>query len=800
MKPRYFPPSPPSLKGKHKAGSMVQNASIGNKLVVPGQGNQDHPGKARPPLPVDLLRVAGLPRRLSGQREEFNGRNVLKHDTRRIDANDDRKPAPVKNSTLSTLQGDAAAHLPNDSDKSKRPASMHPASEPVPKRAKKQGARRRSYASQNAAYNAFRQPAARKTAPPYQDGAQVKREPTIKIETDPESGQEIKREPAIKIENDPNQATLRQKIEDMAAAHEVTLEELAAATETIEVRDEEIFALVEKAAAVSAELEEAKTGIGIATTSIFNLAISLSKLTAESKLEDACQGHDVVSQGLKANLVALQTQIDALKTQLAPTNPERNNIQSELEASMPGATLHEEFPTDDDLGNDNDDDDDDDAVAPLVECESSHDLTLRRSSRRKIPTSSINTPVHPPTVTMGASTLRRSPRQTPPNEASEARLDGDDDDVDEANMVANLKDERNASVTSGDMSDAEVSMAAADDEDDKDDEDNAFPHFGGLESSVSMSVDRDPSFSGVASASIGGLDPSNDGRNAGKWKPEEDAKLTKAVEKYGKEWGAVAAMVPGRTNDQCRSRWTNILDPINNGRNAGKWKPEEDAKLTKAMKKHGKEWVAVALMVPGRSNNQCRDRWTNILDPSNNGRNAGKWKPEEDGKLTKAVKKHGKEWVAVAAMVTGRTNKQCHDRWTKILDPSDGKNAGKWKPKDDAKLTKAVKKHGKDWVAVAAMVPGRRNDQCQKRWTNILDPSNNGRNAGKWKPQEDGKLTKAVKKHGKEWVAVAAMVPGRTNKQCRNRWITGLDPNRALNTIQEEHSDGNDEAFVSVSV
>jgi hypothetical protein len=39
------------------------------------------------------------------------------------------------------------------------------------------------------------------------------------------------------------------------------------------------------------------------------------------------------------------------------------------------------------------------------------------------------------------------------------------------------------------------------------------------------------------------------------------------------------------------------------------------------------------------------------------------------------------------------------------------------------------------------------------------------------------KLTDAaVKKHGKDWVAVAAMVPGRTDKECRSRWTKTLDP------------------------
>jgi hypothetical protein len=151
-----------------------------------------------------------------------------------------------------------------------------------------------------------------------------------------------------------------------------------------------------------------------------------------------------------------------------------------------------------------------------------------------------------------------------------------------------------------------------------------------------------------------------------------------------------------------------------------------------------------------------------------------------------------------------RMGRSCSDgsrsydqRWTQTLDPANG-NKGKWTPEEDAKLTAAVEKHGKEWVAVAAMVPGRTNNQCRTRWVQILDPANVKK--GQWKPEEDAKLTEAVKKHGKNWAAAAAMVPGRTNNQCRYRWVRSFDPDRASNAVEEEQNDGNDEALVSVTV
>jgi hypothetical protein len=60
-----------------------------------------------------------------------------------------------------------------------------------------------------------------------------------------------------------------------------------------------------------------------------------------------------------------------------------------------------------------------------------------------------------------------------------------------------------------------------------------------------------------------------------------------------------------------------------------------------------------------------------------------------------------------------------------------------------------------------------------------LDPSidrANGR-TGKWTEDEDSKLKDAVQTHGgKNGAAIAALVPGRTKKQCHKKWHTALDP------------------------
>jgi hypothetical protein len=221
-----------------------------------------------------------------------------------------------------------------------------------------------------------------------------------------------------------------------------------------------------------------------------------------------------------------------------------------------------------------------------------------------------------------------------------------------------------------------------------------------------------------------------------RWTPEEDARLTSAVtdkcnmkhggKEHTMDWVAVAALVQGRTNRQCRHRWNHIVDPgiSMTPVQKGKWGEEEDRRLQNSVRIHGgKDWAAIAALVPGRTKSQCRNRWHGVCHPSidrSNGR-TGKWGEDEDVKLKGAIQAHGvKDWVAIAALVPSRTKSQCRDRWQYILDPSIDRSKGhkyKWTEDEILRLKGAIEAHGdKDWVAVAALIPGRTRNQCINRY------------------------------------------------------------------------------------
>jgi myb proto-oncogene protein len=144
----------------------------------------------------------------------------------------------------------------------------------------------------------------------------------------------------------------------------------------------------------------------------------------------------------------------------------------------------------------------------------------------------------------------------------------------------------------------------------------------------------------------------------------------------------------------------------------GKWAEDEDKQLTDAGQTHGgTNWGAISALVPGRTRSQCRDRWNDVLDPSIDRAPpgcTGKWTPDEDNKLKDAVRTHGgKDWDAISALVPDRTKSRRYDRWRNVLDPSIDRvtgRTGKWAEDEDIKLNDAVQTHGaKDWGAVASL-------------------------------------------------------------------------------------------------
>ena len=93
-----------------------------------------------------------------------------------------------------------------------------------------------------------------------------------------------------------------------------------------------------------------------------------------------------------------------------------------------------------------------------------------------------------------------------------------------------------------------------------------------------------------------------------KWTAEEDEILVSRIEKYGTgNWSLIAQELAGRTGKQCRERWTNQLNPNLNREN---WTPSEDRILLQQQQICGNSWSKIAMFLPGRSSNSVKNRWS----------------------------------------------------------------------------------------------------------------------------------------------------------------------------------------------
>jgi len=152
--------------------------------------------------------------------------------------------------------------------------------------------------------------------------------------------------------------------------------------------------------------------------------------------------------------------------------------------------------------------------------------------------------------------------------------------------------------------------------------------------------------------------------------------------------------------------------------------------------------------------------------------NWGTWTPEEDQALTLAVQRLGnKNWKQIAVHVSTRTSWQCSQRWLKVLKP--GLVKGPWSTEEDDILMdklKAVKPgESVSWTAIAKAIPGRTAKQCRERYTLSLDPQIS---RGPWTEAEDECIIRMYAEHGSRWAKMRQEIPTRTENQIKSRFKT----------------------------
>ncbi|CAM4664090.1 unnamed protein product [Lepidochelys olivacea] len=221
-----------------------------------------------------------------------------------------------------------------------------------------------------------------------------------------------------------------------------------------------------------------------------------------------------------------------------------------------------------------------------------------------------------------------------------------------------------------------------------------------------------------------------------------------------------------RNAEELRKFWQNWEHPTINKR---EWNEEEIEKLKEIAAKHNcLDWQTIAQELgTNRSAFQCLQKF----QAYNKDFKRKEWTKEEDQMLLQLVQEMrvGSHipYKKIAYYMEGRDSMQLIYRWTKSVDPNLRK--GFWTPEEDAKLLAAVAKYGeRDWYKIRTEVPGRSDAQCRDRYLNAL---HHDVKKGRWSLDEEEKLIELVEKHGVgHWTKIASELPHRTGSQCLSKW------------------------------
>jgi hypothetical protein len=85
---------------------------------------------------------------------------------------------------------------------------------------------------------------------------------------------------------------------------------------------------------------------------------------------------------------------------------------------------------------------------------------------------------------------------------------------------------------------------------------------------------------------------------------------------------------------------------------------------------------------------------------------------------------------------------------------------------EDQHLCSLVEQFGEcNWMAIASGLPGRTVRQCRDRWNHYLAPE---AKISEWTTEEDRLLVERLRTFGKQWAKLSLMFPGRTAISIRN--------------------------------
>jgi len=257
------------------------------------------------------------------------------------------------------------------------------------------------------------------------------------------------------------------------------------------------------------------------------------------------------------------------------------------------------------------------------------------------------------------------------------------------------------------------------------------------------------------------------------------------------DWDAIAEAVPGKTPVQCLKRHMQLTErnktaAASSGSSAAA-KPAVTASSSPSRNAPSRSQQSAPAAALGRVKSEDMDddeeeeesdQGSSQGHDSDSDKADGKpdptWTEEESALLKKLAEQYrdtAPRWTEIAANFPKHNAIECLSHWQSLTSPPVIKGKGSWTAEEDQILREKRALYGRKWAKIAAHLPGRQGKQCRERFVNHLDPE---LKKGEWTDDEEAILIAMHEHHGNRWANISKHLPGRSDNDVKNHWYSTI--------------------------